>query len=352
MASAHGYAAAAAGAPLAPFNFNRRAPGPNDVAIQILYCGICHSDIHLARDEWGGAVYPMVPGHEIVGRVTAAGTAVTQFRPGDLVGVGCMVGSCGRCGNCREGLQQYCDLGATLTYNAPDPAGGVTYGGYSDHIVVDAGFVLRITHPAKDLAGAAPLLCAGITTYSPLRHWKVGRGSKVGVMGLGGLGHMALKLAHAFGAEVVQFTRSATKGADARRLGADAVVVSSDEAAMRAQQRRLDFILDTVAAPHDLSPYLSLLKRDGTLVVVGAPDRPFAVPGFSLILGRRALAGSLIGGVAETQEMLDFCASNGIVSEVEVIPIQDVNQAFDRVVAGDVRYRFTIDMASLPAARA
>jgi len=352
MSLSRGYAAAAAGASLAPFSFERRAPGLHDVAIQILYCGICHTDVHQARNEWGRGIYPMVPGHEIAGRVTAVGAEAHKFRPGDLVGVGCMVDSCRTCANCREGLEQFCDKGCTLTYNSYDRNGEVTYGGYADKIVVNEDFVLRISHPATELAGVAPLLCAGITTYSPLRHWGVGPHSKVGVIGLGGLGHMALKLAHSFGAQVVQFTRSVGKSADARRLGADEVVVAADEAALQAHQRSFDFILDTVAAGHDLNPYLGLLKRDGTLALVGVPDKPLEVVATPLIMGRRSLAGSLIGGIAETQEMLDYCARHKLVSDVEIIPIQQVNQAYDRVVKSDVKYRFAIDMDSLATERA
>lgn len=334
-------------APLTPFSFERREVGGRDIDIEIAYCGICHSDIHQARDEWGGAIFPMVPGHEIAGRVRAVGSEVTGFKLGDLVGVGCMVNSCRTCENCRADLEQFCVPGANFTYNSHDRDGSPTYGGYSDHIVVDQDFVLRITHDSSQLAGVAPLLCAGITTYSPLHHWNVGAGSKVGVVGLGGLGHMAVKLAHAMGAEVVLFTRSEKKIADGKRLGADAVVISTDEAAMQVHQRRLDFILDTVAAVHDVNPYLSLLHRDGVHCLVGVPDRPLSVVGGSLIMQRRSLAGSLIGGIAETQEMLDFCASHGVVSDVEVIPIQKADSAYDRVVNSDVRYRFSIDMKSL-----
>lgn len=347
MATVRGYAAAAAKAPLAPFVFERRAPGDHDVSLEILYCGICHSDLHQARDEWGGAIFPMVPGHEIAGRVTAVGSAVTKFKVGDLAGVGCLVDSCRSCASCREGVEQFCENGATFTYNSRDKSGAATYGGYSNAIVVDEGFVLRITHPEADLAAVAPLLCAGITTYSPLRRWKVGKGKRVGVVGLGGLGHMALKLAHSFGAEVVQFTTSRRKVEDAMRLGANQVVLSNDDAAMAAQQRSFDFILDTVAAPHDLNAYLGLLKRDGTLTLVGVPDKPFELGAFPLIAGRRSLAGSLIGGIAETQEMLDYCAAKGIASEIEMIAIQNVNEAYERMAKSDVKYRFVIDLSSL-----
>ncbi len=336
-------------APLGPLRFERRRPGPRDVEIEIYYCGICHSDIHQAWDEWTGAIFPMVPGHEIAGRVRSAGSEVTRYKPGDWVGVGCMVNSCRTCDNCRAGLEQFCEPGANFTYNSRDRDGSPTYGGYSDHIVVDEDFVLRLGHDPKQLASVAPLLCAGITTYSPLRHWKVGPGARVGVVGLGGLGHMAVKLAHALGAETVLFTRTAAKTADAMRLGAHAVVLSTDEATMKQYQRRFDFILDTVAAAHNVNPYLSLLQRDGVHCLVGVPDRPLEVIGGSLIMQRRCLAGSLIGGIAETQEMLDFCAQRGVVSEVEVIPIQKVNEAYERVVSSDVRYRFSIDMKSLGA---
>ncbi|MGH9467335.1 MAG: NAD(P)-dependent alcohol dehydrogenase [Terriglobales bacterium] len=348
--TARGYAALQAKQPLGPFQFQRRTPGANDVDIEIRYCGICHSDIHQARDEWGGAIFPMVPGHEIAGRVKATGRAVTRYREGDWVGVGCMVNSCRTCGNCRAGLEQFCDNGANFTYNSKDRDGSPTHGGYSDSIVVHEDFVLRIGHDPQQLAAVAPLLCAGITTYSPLHHWKVGPGAKVGVVGLGGLGHMGVKIARAMGAEVVLFTRTAQKVADGKRLGASAVVVSTNEAVVQAHQRSFDFILDTVAAKHDVNPYLSLLHRDGTMCLVGVPDRPLEVVGGSLIMQRRCLAGSLIGGIAETQEMLDFCAQRGVTSDVEVIPIQKVNEAYDRVVRSDVRYRFSIDMASLSAA--
>jgi len=345
------YATTAADAPLKPFKFERRDVGPRDVAIDIAYCGICHSDIHYVRNEWGSAVYPAVPGHEIAGRITAVGAEVTRFKAGELAGVGCMVDACRTCASCQKGLEQYCEGGATLTYGSPDAkavrSGEPTYGGYSQRIVVDQDFVLKIGHDAAQLAGVAPLLCAGITTYSPLRHWGVGKGTKVGVVGLGGLGHMAVKLAHAMGAEVTMITRSKSKAADAKRLGADQFVLSGDDAALAARRGSLDFILDTVAAAHDLAPLFGMLKRDGTLTMVGAPPEPLAVGMFPLILGRKALAGSLIGGIAETQEMLDFCAMHAIVSDVEVIPMAKVNEAFDRVVRSDVKYRFSIDMATL-----
>jgi uncharacterized zinc-type alcohol dehydrogenase-like protein len=342
-----GYAAAAASQPLAPYHFDRREPREHDVVIEILFCGVCHSDLHTVRDEWGKGVYPIVPGHEIVGRVARVGKGVTKFKAGDLAGVGCMVDSCRECANCKDDLEQFCMQGATFTYSGKDRHDGTpTQGGYSNQIVVDEAFVLRISEKL-DLAAVAPLLCAGITTYSPLRHWKVGKGSKVGVVGLGGLGHMALKLAHAFGAQVVQFTTSKSKIADAKRLGADEVVMSNDEAQMQAHAGTFDFILDTVSAPHDINAYLQMLKRDGTMTLVGVPDTPPTVPAGSLIFGRKSLAGSLIGGIAETQEMLDFCAEHGIVSDIEKIDIQDINEAYERMLKSDVKYRFVIDMASL-----
>ena len=347
MITSKGYASHNATAPLAPFSFERRDPGPSDVVIEILYCGVCHSDIHQARNEWGNAVYPMVPGHEIVGRVTSVGSAVTKFRAGDLAGVGCLVDSCGTCANCQAHEEQFCLTGATFTYNTPEKqTGGTTYGGYSNNIVTDEAFVLKIS-PKLDLAATAPLLCAGITTYSPLRHWKVGPGQKVGVVGLGGLGHMALKFARSFGAQVVQFTTSPNKIEDALRLGAHEVVVSKDEAAMQAQAGTFDFILDTVSANHDVNALLALLKLDGKLVLVGVPTEPMAVHATTLIFGRKSVAGSLIGGVRETQEMLDYCAEHGIVSDIEMIPISKINEAFERTVKADVKYRFVIDMATL-----
>lgn len=348
MPSAAGYAAQSATTPLAPFSFERREPGPHDVLIDILYCGVCHSDLHTARGEWGGVMYPCVPGHEIIGRVARTGGHVTRFKEGDMVGVGCMVDSCQRCDACHEGLEQYCENGFTGTYNGPEQGTGAnTWGGYSDKITVREEFVLRLPEGLEP-AAAAPLLCAGVTTYSPLRHWKVGPGQKVGVVGLGGLGHMGVKLAHAMGARVVLFTTSPDKVADAKRLGADEVVISKDPEAMAACRNSLDFILNTVAAPHDLDAYLALLKRDGAMVLVGAPATPHPSPAvFNLILKRRQIAGSLIGGVPETQEMLDFCARHGIVSDIEIIPIQQINEAYERMLKGDVKYRFVIDMASL-----
>ncbi|MBK9442923.1 MAG: NAD(P)-dependent alcohol dehydrogenase [Comamonadaceae bacterium] len=334
--------------PLAPMAITRGALHADDVQIDISYCGVCHSDLHTARNEWNNTLYPSVPGHEIVGRVVAIGVQVTQFKTGDLVGVGCMVDSCGHCPPCHEGEEQYCDNGFTGTYNGPLFGGENTHGGYAQSIVVKEAFVLRISHAEKDLAGVAPLLCAGITTYSPLRHWGVGPGKKVGIVGLGGLCHMGVKLAHAMGAQVVLFTTSPTKVADGLRLGADEVCISTDPEQLARLAGQLDFILNTVAAPHQLDTYLQLLKRDGTMTLVGAPAEPHPSPNvFGLILKRRSLAGSLIGGIRETQEMLDFCAAHGIVSDIEMIPIQAINTAFDRMLKSDVRYRFVIDMASL-----
>jgi alcohol dehydrogenase (NADP+) len=347
---ARAFAAADAKSKLAPMSIQRRAPGPRDVQIEITHCGVCHSDLHQVRDEWKSAmptVYPCVPGHEIVGRVSAVGRDVRTFQVGDTAAVGCMVDSCRTCASCREGLEQYCEALPTFTYNFPDKhLGGVTYGGYSESVVVDEAFVLRV--PARlDPAAAAPLLCAGITTWSPLRHWKVGPGQKVGIVGLGGLGHMGVKFAAALGAHVVLFTTSPGKTADARRLGAHEVVVSRDAAAMQKHAASFDFILDTVSAVHDLNAYLELLKRDATLTQVGAPPQPVPLSVFSLIFKRRRLAGSAIGGIRETQEMLDFCAEHGLGADVEVIRIQQINEAFERLVKGDVKYRFVIDMASL-----
>ena len=343
-----GYAAQDATTPLNPFSFERREPGPRDVQIKILYCGVCHSDVHTVRNEWQNAVYPVIPGHELVGRVTQVGNEVATFKAGDLAAVGCMVDSCGTCPDCRDGLEQYCQNEIVFTYNSPDPhTGRMTYGGYSNRIVVDERFVLRVPD-SLDPAAAAPLLCAGITTYSPLRQWKVSPGQKVGVVGLGGLGHMAVKFAHALGARVVLFTTSPGKTADARRLGASEVVVSKNPEEMKPHVGSFDFILNTVAAPHNLDAYLDLLKRDGTMCLVGAPDHPHPAPHvFNLIFKRRRLAGSLIGGIRETQEMLDFCAQHGIVSDIEIIPIQKINEAYERMLRSDVKYRFVIDMASL-----
>src|ERR1700761_8530966 len=347
---AKAYAAQSATSGLAASSIQRRKPLPQDVQIEILYCGVCHSDLHQVRNEWESAaptVYPCVPGHEIVGRVVAAGSAVKKFKEGDLAAVGCMVGSCGVCANCKEGLEQYCENFPILTYNGEDKIlGGVTYGGYSENIVVDEAFALRGSN-RLDAAGAAPLLCAGITTYSPLRHWNVRKGQKMGVVGLGGLGHMALKFGKAFGAHVVLFTTSPNKTSDAMRLGADEVVVSKNHAEMQKQAASFDFILDAVSADHDINAYLNLLKRDGTLTLVGAPPNPMPIPAFGLIMGRRQLAGSAIGGIQETQEMLDFCADNGITCDIELIRIQQINEAYERLLKGDVKYRFVIDMASL-----
>ncbi len=346
------YAASSSHSTLSPATIARRAVGPNDVEFDILYCGVCHSDIHTVRNEWSAwpTVYPCVPGHEIVGRVTKVGPKVTGFKPGDLAAVGCMVDSCGACPSCKESLEQYCDNGGTVfTYNAPDShqTAPVTYGGYSDKIVVNEKFVLHVS-PKLDLAATAPLLCAGITLYSPLKHWSAGPGKKVGIVGLGGLGHMGVKLSHALGAQTVLFTTSPSKVADGKRLGADDVVVSSDPEQMQKHLRSFDLIINTVAASHDLDPFLSLLKRDGTMVLVGAPAHPHPSPAiFNLILARRSIAGSGIGGIAETQEMLDFCAERNIVSDIELIPIQRINEAYERILKGDVKYRFVIDMQSI-----
>ena len=347
MSKAIGYGAQSAKSSIAPLDFERPDPGRNDIRIEILYCGVCHSDIHQARDEWGGSIYPMVPGHEIVGRVSHVGSEVTKFAVGDLAGVGCMVDSCRECESCRSGEEQYCDRGQTvLTYNGRYKDGTPTYGGYSDHIIVDEAFGLKIS-PKLDLAAVAPLLCAGITTYSPLRHWNVQAGQRVGVIGLGGLGHMALKFAHSFGAHVTQFTTSPGKEEDAKRLGADEVVLSRDPEALKKLAGSFDFLIDTVSASHDLNVYLSLLRRDGSMVLVGAPEKPAEVQAFSLIIRRASLAGSTIGGIKETQEMLDYCAEHNIVSDIEIIPIQKINEAYDRMLKNDVKYRFVIDMASL-----
>ncbi len=348
--AARAYAAGSATAKMAPLSIKRRSPGPRDVQIEILYCGVCHSDLHQVLDEWHSVmptVYPCVPGHEIVGRVVKAGKSVKRFKEGDHAAVGCMVDSCRTCPNCREGHEQYCDNFMTLTYNSPDKhLGGVTCGGYSESIVVDESFVLRVPE-GLDLAAAAPLLCAGITTYSPMRHWNVRKGQKVGVVGLGGFGHMAVKFAHALGARVVLFTTSPGKTADALRLGADEVVVSKHEAEMHAQRGSFDFILDTVYAQHDLNAYLGLLKLDGTLTMVGAPSEPLPVAVFNLLFRRRRVSGSAIGGIRETQEMLHFCGEHGLTADIELIRIQQINEAFARLLKSDVKYRFVIDMASL-----
>ena len=349
MTQVQGYAATSSTSPLASFAFERRSPGQLDVALDILHCGVCHSDLHTARGEWHNTVYPSVPGHEIVGRVTAVGDLVSKFKVGDLVGVGCMVDSCQHCTPCAEGLEQYCDNGFTGTYNGPAQGTGAnTYGGYSNHIVVRESFVLRISHAEADLAAVAPLLCAGITTYSPLRQWKVGPGHKVGIVGLGGLGHMGVKIAAAMGAHVVLFTTSASKREDALRLGAKEVVVSKNADEMAAHAGSFDFILNTVAAPHDLDAFLVLLKLDGTMTLVGAPASPHPSPGvFNLIMKRRRLAGSLIGGIKETQEMLDFCAAHGLVSDIEPIRMDEIETAYERMLKSDVKYRFVVDMATL-----
>ncbi|MBW4528342.1 MAG: NAD(P)-dependent alcohol dehydrogenase [Phormidium tanganyikae FI6-MK23] len=350
MYNTKAYSAVSATSPLASDTIARRDPTEHDVQIEILFCGICHSDLHSVRNEWSdfmSTTYPIVPGHEIVGQVTQVGSAVTKFKTGDRVGVGCMVNSDGTCPNCKAGLEQFCQNG-TFTYNSPDKhkTATVTYGGYSNSIVVDQRFVLRVP-PNLDLAGVAPLLCAGITTYSPLRHWGVTEGKKVGVVGLGGLGHMGVKLAHAMGAHVVVFTTSPDKKEDALRLGADEVVVSRNSDEMQKHAGSFDFILDTVSAKHDINAYLNLLKLDGNITLVGAPEKPLEVAAFSLIMGRRNLSGSNIGGIAETQEMLDFCGEHNITADVEVIPIQKVNEAYERLLKSDVKYRFSIDMASL-----
>jgi uncharacterized zinc-type alcohol dehydrogenase-like protein len=346
MLSTQGYAAMTAGATLQPFVFARRDVGPHDVLIAITYCGICHSDIHQVRDEWGGSIFPMVPGHEIVGRVTGVGTEVKNFHVGETAGVGCFVDSCRCCPACREGLEQYCEGGMLLTYNGRDKDGQPTQGGYSTQIVVDENYVLRIPS-ALSPAGAAPLLCAGITTYSPLRHWGVGKYHKLAVVGLGGLGHMALKIAKALGTEVTVLSTSERKRQDAMRLGATDFALTSQAETFTRLQRHFDFILDTVSAPHNYNAYVNLLKTDGTMILVGAPDKPMPLEPFPLILHRRRIAGSVIGGVRETQKMLDFCATHKIESEVEVIPIRQVNEAYERVLIGDVRFRFVIDLASL-----
>ena len=350
MSKVKSYAAHSPKEPLVPFNLNRRDVGAKDVQIEILFCGVCHSDLHTARNEWQNAVYPVVPGHEIVGRVTSVGAEVAKYKVGDLAGVGCLVDSCRVCPDCMDGLEQYCD-GEVFTYNSEDKqatdTGKMTYGGYSSHVVVDEHFVLRISDKLN-LAAVAPLLCAGITTYSPLKHWKVGPGSKVGIVGLGGLGHMAVKLAHAMGAHVVLFTTSANKTEDAKRLGADEVVISKNAEEMKAHLKSFDFILNTVAASHNLDAFIELLKRDGTMCLNGVPEHAHPSPSiFNLIFKRRQIAGSLIGGIKETQEMLDFCAEHNITSDIEMIAMKDINEAYERMIKGDVKYRFVIDMATL-----
>jgi uncharacterized zinc-type alcohol dehydrogenase-like protein len=347
MQTAKAYSAASATSPLAPFSLQRREPGPHDVQIQILFCGVCHTDVHIVRNEWHGTTYPCVPGHEIVGRVVKVGAHVKKFKEGDIAAVGCMVDSCRTCENCKDGLEQFCQQGATFTYNAPDKiSGGMTYGGYSDSIVVDEAYTLRVPKHL-DLAATAPLLCAGITTYSPLRFHRVGKGQKVGVVGLGGLGHMGVKIAKALGAHVVVFTTSPNKVKDAIRLGADEVVNSKNEDEMKKQLNSFHFILDTVAAQHDINAYLALLRRDATLTQVGVPAEPLSVHVSSLIFGRKNFSGSLIGGIQETQEMLDFCGEHNITADIELVPIQKINEAYERLVKNDVKYRFVIDMASL-----
>lgn len=350
MIKSHGYAANSKSDKLAPFNFERRDVGKNDVQIDIQFCGICHSDIHQVRDEWGGSIYPMVPGHEIVGKVTKVGANVKKLKVGDLAGVGCMVDSCRECASCREGEECYCDKGQiAFTYNGKYKDGTPTYGGYSNNIVVDEAFALKIS-PKLNLAAVAPLLCAGITTYSPLKHWGVGKGQRIGVVGLGGLGHMALKFGHAFGAHVTQFTTSPGKEADAKRLGADEVIVTRDPENLKKVAGSFDFIIDTVSADHDVNMFLNLLKRNGTMCMVGVPPTPLGVGAFSLLVRRRNLSGSIIGGIRETQEMLDYCAEKNIVSDIEMTPIQKVNEAYERVLRSDVKYRFVIDMATLKPA--
>jgi uncharacterized zinc-type alcohol dehydrogenase-like protein len=341
------YAAQDAKTPLAPFSFERRDPRENDVLIEISHCGVCHSDIHQVRNEWGNSIYPMVPGHEIVGRVKKVGPGVTKFKEGDLVGVGCMVDSCRECESCKHGEEQYCEKGNTGTYNAYERDGKtISQGGYSSQIVVDQDFVLKVSDKLP-IEGVAPLLCAGITTYSPLRHWKVGKGHKVAVLGLGGLGHMAVKFASSFGAEVTMLSTSASKEKDAKRLGAHHFALTKDRDQVKALSNKFDFIINTVSAPHDYNMYLGMLKLNGVMICVGAPEVPTPVSAFALIMGRRSVAGSLIGGIPETQEMLDYCAEHNIVSDVEVIPIDQVNEAYERMLKGDVRYRFVIDMKTL-----
>lgn len=347
MLQTKGYAAQVASSPLAPFQFNRRQAGPHDVLIEILYCGVCHSDIHQVRDEWGGAIFPMVPGHEIVGRVVRVGTHVKNFKSGDLAGVGCLVDSCRTCSSCVEGLQQYCETHWVGTYNSVEMDRKTpTYGGYSNQIVVDENYTLHISEKL-DLARVAPLLCAGITTYSPLRQWKVGKGHRVAVMGVGGLGHIAIKLAASMGAEVTVLSTSASKEADAKALGAHQFVLTKDEKALKQVKNYFDFIINTVSAPHDLGMYVTLLRRDGTMILLGVPPEAPQLHAFPLIDKRRRIAGSLIGGIQETQEMLDYCAEHNIMSDVEIISIQEINTAYERMMKGDVRYRFVIDMSSL-----
>ena len=347
--SIRAYGTDAGDQPLAPMTIERRSPGPRDIQIEIDYCGVCHSDLHTVRDEWGGTLYPCVPGHEIIGRVSAVGSDVSRFAVGQTVGVGCLVDSCRQCASCEDDLENYCEAGWTGTYDSPSAdAPGHTLGGYSQRIVVDENYVLSISHPEEQLAAVAPLLCAGITTYSPLRHWGAGPGKKVGIVGIGGLGHMGIKLARAMGAHTVAFTTSESKRQDALKLGANEVVLSRDAEQMQQHVGSFDLILNAVAASHDLDPFIQLLKRDGTLCMLGVPEHPHPSPAVGgLIFGRKSLAGSLIGGIAETQEMLDFCAEKGIVSDIEMIAMQDIEQAYSRMLSNDVKYRFVIDMATL-----
>jgi uncharacterized zinc-type alcohol dehydrogenase-like protein len=348
MLQARGYATASPTSTFEPFEFERRDIGAKDILIEIMFSGICHSDIHQARDEWGGSIYPMVPGHEIVGRVTQIGAEVTKFKEGDIAGVGCFVDSCRTCENCGEGFEQFCKVHCAVTYNGTEMDKTTpTYGGYSDKIVVDEDYALKVTHEENDLASVAPLLCAGITTYSPLKRFNIGKGKKVGIVGLGGLGHMGVKLAASMGADVTVFSTSPSKEEDARKLGAHNFIISKSEEAMKAAAGQFDFILDTVSAPHDLNAYLNLLKLQGVMVIVGVPEKPTEIHAFSLIANNRTLAGSMIGGICETQEMLDYCAENNIVSDVEVISIQQIEEAYERTIKADVRYRFVIDLKSL-----
>jgi uncharacterized zinc-type alcohol dehydrogenase-like protein len=347
MIDTKAYAAQSATSPVAPWNFQRRESGPHDVQIEILYCGVCHSDLHQIRNEWGGSIFPMVPGHEIIGRISKTGNQVRKFKIGELAGVGCLVDSCRQCDNCRHGLEQYCTGGPSFTYNSFEQDRKTpTYGGYSNCIVAHEDFVLHVSEKLA-IEAVAPLLCAGITTYSPLRHWKIGKGHRVGVIGLGGLGHMAVKFAASFGAEVTVLSTSASKESDAKKLGAHKFVVTSNESSVKSVKGYFNFIIDTVSAPHDYNLYLAMLKTDGVQICVGVPPTPAQINGFSLVAGRKSLAGSSIGGLPETQEMLDYCAAHNIVSDVEVIPIKNINQAYERMLKGDVHYRFVIDMATL-----
>ena len=347
MIKTHGYAAHSATTPLTPFEYEHREPGPKDVHITVDFCGICHSDIHQARNEWNNAIYPMVPGHEIIGTVKAIGAQVTKFKVGDLAAIGCMVDSCRICDSCKAGEEQYCDNHATVfSYNSKDKDGNITFGGYGNNIVADEAFVLTVPKNL-DPAAAAPLLCAGITTYSPLKHWKAGPGKKIGVIGLGGLGHMALKFSHAFGAHTVQFTTSPSKVEDAKKLGADEVILTKEEGWATKHAGSFDFILDCVSAPHDITPYLALLKRDATLCTVGIPETPVAIHAFSVAMGRKNFTGSAIGGIAETQEMLNFCAEHNIVSDIEMTSFDKLEESWERVIKGDVKYRFVLDLKTL-----